>query len=454
VILIFVMMLLLLTPVSAPCEPPVQAPAGLLTLEQALDMALRNNRNLANQAMETDKSINQLKQQKTYYLPQFKVDVLGSYYLTENKFEFNEGMFGEIPTPSGPIPIPPQDITTEPSKSREYVNIMTHVVQPLSQIYKISLGVKQARLATEVNRMQMKQQQQGVVNSVKHAYYSILQTQASLKTAEEEIAFNRQLSLLVERELQQKTALKSDLLNVQSQLANAEYQKLKLVHELASQKEKLNNLMGRDIQTPFHVTLPHFSKPQSRDTAETQATALRRNPEIQEAELSILQAKQDIKLSRAEYIPDLSLAFHFISSVNYPFIPSEMASLGLLFQWDVFEWGRKSKEVQLKKVALAQANNKLNESRASVMMGVNDAIRGLLEAEALVRVNRLAEKAARETVRITMNKYKEKEVLLKDVLQAQTDLAQATQQSQQALLGVWTARADLEKAVGETGNAN
>jgi outer membrane protein TolC len=40
-------------------------------------------------------------------------------------------------------------------------------------------------------------------------------------------------------------------------------------------------------------------------------------------------------------------------------------------------------------------------------------------------------------------------VLLKDVLEIQTSLADANHRYQAALLAYWTARADFEKALGE-----
>jgi outer membrane protein TolC len=41
-------------------------------------------------------------------------------------------------------------------------------------------------------------------------------------------------------------------------------------------------------------------------------------------------------------------------------------------------------------------------------------------------------------------------VLFRDVLQAQATVAETTHQYQQALLAFWTARAEFEKALGET----
>jgi len=52
-------------------------------------------------------------------------------------------------------------------------------------------------------------------------------------------------------------------------------------------------------------------------------------------------------------------------------------------------------------------------------------------------------------VTVMSNRYRVQASLLKDVLQAQTSLADANFQYQKALLGFWTAKAEFEKATGE-----
>jgi len=80
---------------------------------------------------------------------------------------------------------------------------------------------------------------------------------------------------------------------------------------------------------------------------------------------------------------------------------------------------------------------------------VNSKYRKLQESCQLVRVARLAQTAARANVQMVAYKYRLEAVLLKDVLHAQTSLADADSDYQNALLSFWTAKADFEKALGE-----
>ena len=56
--------------------------------------------------------------------------------------------------------------------------------------------------------------------------------------------------------------------------------------------------------------------------------------------------------------------------------------------------------------------------------------------------------ARRELLRVTQNRYGQRDVLLSDVLKAQSGLVEADNRFTQALLDLATAQADFEKALG------
>jgi outer membrane protein TolC len=130
-------------------------------------------------------------------------------------------------------------------------------------------------------------------------------------------------------------------------------------------------------------------------------------------------------------------------------MPNNMMAAGLLFTWDVFDWGRKNRELSEKSKTIEQAQNGVKETEALVLMDVNNQFRKLAEARADMKVSHQALETAKENLRTTMNKYAEKTLLLKDVLEAQANLADVNRQYDKSLLNLWTARADFEKALGE-----
>jgi len=126
-----------------------------------------------------------------------------------------------------------------------------------------------------------------------------------------------------------------------------------------------------------------------------------------------------------------------------------MLTLGVLLKWDIYDWGRKKYELTQKIKTRQQADEALRETEAQVLRDVGDKYRRLRQARAQLDVSRLAETAAREKLRVARDCYTQQTALLKDVLQAQAVASDATRQYHQAVLTIWSARADFEKALGE-----
>ena len=82
-------------------------------------------------------------------------------------------------------------------------------------------------------------------------------------------------------------------------------------------------------------------------------------------------------------------------------------------------------------------------------MDVNTQTRNLRAARDQLGVTRAAVDAARERARSTLDRYAQKAVLYSDVLSAQSALAQANTQNQEALSAYLTAVASLSRAIGE-----
>ena len=67
----------------------------------------------------------------------------------------------------------------------------------------------------------------------------------------------------------------------------------------------------------------------------------------------------------------------------------------------------------------------------------------------MLSASRASQESTREAVRLASVRYRMDAALLKDVLEAQADLASANDRTQKALVSYWSARAELEMAMGE-----
>jgi len=296
----------------------------------------------------------------------------------------------------------------------------------------------------------LRSQRHSVANDVKRAYYAIVQTQDALQTAEENIRLYRELDRVTGDYVAQQVALRSQGLDVKTRLAKAEYTLLTLGDQLATQKEQLNILLARDIRTQFRVRAVLEPAGFEADLAAARDRALSRRPEVKESRLKVKQAEIDRRIKKADYIPEVSLSLNYISPQNFgSIVPKSILSAGVTFSWEVFDWGKKRRELDEKSKSVEQAKAALTEAENAVLIDVNSAHRKLQETRAQLRIAALQQETARETLRVSTNRYRLQAALLSDVLQLQAALADANQQYNQAVVSYWTAKADFEKAIGE-----
>jgi len=198
----------------------------------------------------------------------------------------------------------------------------------------------------------------------------------------------------------------------------------------------------------LYVSHSTVGAPHLENALDVGGRALDERPEIRQARLKAKQASLDYRVQASKFIPDVSFAFNYVSTFNVEFLPRNVASVGVLVNWEPFDWGRKRRELAEKALAIQQADYSVREAEQSVLVDVNARLRKLQQARAFVEVTRLAQETEEEKLRVVMNQYPLKAALLKDVLQEHAALADANNQYQQALLTFWIAKADFERALG------
>ena len=88
------------------------------------------------------------------------------------------------------------------------------------------------------------------------------------------------------------------------------------------------------------------------------------------------------------------------------------------------------------------------DTQQKVLLEVEDKFRKLGEARILLEAQTDERQAQKVRLREVSDRYTQKVSLLSDLLQQTAAVTQAEAQYQEALTGFWTARAELERAIG------
>jgi outer membrane protein TolC len=426
--------------------PAQESSTPVLTLEEAVQQAVASNSALKIASLETLRATDDLAAAKTRRFANTQVIAFGAQLLTKPSVTFEQGSLGVYPS-VGPIPATNDkiDIARKP-----VAGVFASVLQPLSTQYRLHLQLTALKFGVEVTKQDQEKTRLEVIDRVRQAYYTVVEAQSAVDSLEASLPFYEETKRLAGENLRRETILESNLLGADAQLLKTQNQISDAKDQVAAASEKLNDLMGRDIHTAFRVTEIGAADSEVEALAALEERALKSQPSLKKADLQVQQAHYDARAKKAEYIPDVSLAFDYATTGNFsPALPSNITFAGLQLTWEPWDWGRRREEHAAKRLKEEQAKVAVSSTARAILIEVRTAWRQLENTRRALQLSDATERTARQTLKEVQEQFKREAALSSNLFSAQSDLASADSRQQQALAAFWQARADLKKAIGE-----
>src|SRR5579864_4174437 len=269
----------------------------LLTLDDAVSIALSNNRLVKNSVLEAQKFDFQVSTIRSRRLPHFQFSALGGELLQPFDFTFAKGAFGTYPS-TGPIPSTDAKVHT-PARLSAFLN--GSIDLPLTQQYKIGLGIRATQLGRDIAKEDVRAERQKIAAEVRSAYFELVAAQAAVDATREGVRTLEEAQRVTLRYVAEKTVLRGDELEVDARLTKAQYQLSVAENGLATQHEHLNQLLARDLATPFRVDFMPEEDTTTVTLEEARHQASQNRPEIHQAHLKEKEANYDRRIAKAEY---------------------------------------------------------------------------------------------------------------------------------------------------------
>jgi outer membrane protein TolC len=319
----------------------------------------------------------------------------------------------------------------EPFSTKDYYNYSFSVSQPLYRGRSLVTGVELGELDLELSKVSMAQTQNDIILAVHEAYYNLLKTRKF-----EEVARHS----LEERKAHLKDAQafyaaglipKNDMLQSEVQLAGAEIELLRSINLSIMALAQLNTLLRRPVETEIAVEDIFKYEPSDISWEQSFEQAKKYRPELRQSEIAIEQADKNIILTRAPYLPAVSLSANYLKqgddplAQDYPIGPSEVKTALATLEWRFWAWGQSKDEMAAARYNMKKAQESQTELLDNIILQVREAYVDTLEAEYNIGVTEKAIEQAEEDFRINQSRYKAQLGTTTDVLDAQTRLTRA-----------------------------
>ncbi|MDB5761666.1 MAG: efflux system, outer rane lipoprotein NodT family [Herminiimonas sp.] len=253
-------------------------------------------------------------------------------------------------------------------------------------------------------------------------YFSLRQTDAQQALLGSTIAGYRRTLQITQNRYAAGIAAKVDVLQAQTQLANAQAEEVGLARQRAQLEHAIAVLVG---QAPGDFSLA--SAPWKAAVPEVPvgvpSTLLQRRPDIASAERRVAVANEQIGIAQSAYYPSLSLnasTGSSASSVADLFgASSSFWSIGLSAAQAIFNAGATSARVSGAQAAHEQAVARYRQTVLTAFQDVEDQLAATRVLAQQLELRRQASQAADEAEAQVLNRYRAGQVSYTDVVTAQ-----------------------------------
>lgn len=415
---------------------------GRLSLQQAMDIALKEHPSLKQSREKVTAAKYQIGSARAAYLPQVT-------------YTYNVYWGNAFPATSGAVSGGPPGLGSSLGGATTdfYVNRFS-LSQLIYDFGKTPGQINQSRAAFHQTEEDYAGNRQQVVLDARTAYFGYLAAQRARKVTEETVRQNQELVKQAQGFYQVGLKAKIDVTKAEANLYNAEADLIKAKNAVDLAKVTLMTAMGlktfpyAGVEDVMEVT----PKPQS--LAELKAQALNRRPEIVRNRYQQDFDKAAIRVARAGWFPTVSsLAAYGWSAPDSPFGSTAFDNkswwVGAGVTLPLFDG-----LLTYNNVRTANANSRATLADAELLsQNINKEVEqrylDLTAAWELIRATKKALEAARENYRLAQGRYQVGVGSIIEVTDAQVQFFQADLKFVRALYDYRVAEAQLDKAIGK-----
>jgi outer membrane protein TolC len=424
-------------PAQEMASPVPSTPIGYrLTLDEAKQQALAQNRQLQLGRLNVDEKQTAISAAVTDYLPK----VLGS--ATFLHFNDNLGsvvasngrqLGGATIGPGGIIQIP---TVTIPGRSVA-ANVVNQnaafgalmVAQPITKLIGVSALVELARADEGIASAQLDKGTRDLLSGVTQAYYGLLAARRI------DAALTLQVQAVEPLVKAKPTAeLRLGLLEVRK--ARAETKK-----QIPELTELLNQLLGFPPGTGLELVEPGLPPVMVISADQAAEWALMNNPQVREAQQSITKACAGLKAAKMEYLPDVNVVAAYVGQNSADYIQRDFGFVGVTASYTFVDWGKRNRVTCQRETQIVMAHRNVDVIIESVQLETRKAFLAYEQAEEELQI-------ANETVAARQDAEGDAKTVA-EVMAAKAATAKAGLEQMQAELYFRLAHAKLLAIIGQ-----
>ena len=396
-----------------------------LNLDDAVHMAMENNRSIKKSVADVDSAYWQLRENRRNCGPTL------SWSATGNR------VGGKSYEQSG--------------YTRAFTNSVSLSI-PLYTGDKLEQNIKSAQSSLDAANLSLEAEKQTIRNTVTSDYFTILKYRSQIEVDQDSVA-NLQAHLdNVNAQFRAGTIAKADILSSEVSLADKQQSLVTAQNNYQVAIATLNNDIGLETGTETIIKDDLKYTPYQLNLSECEQYALNYRPDILQKSYEAKEYDAAKESAKSGGRPQVTASANRSFGGDNPFgtnhNSSDYWSVGVSASWDVFDNGVTKAQVLQKEAKVNKAKEAYEAQKESAMLEVRTAYLDLIAAEKNIHTSQMSVGKAQEDYRIEQEKYSAGVGTNLDVLDAEKKLSSAKGDYVTALYTYNASKTALDKAMG------
>ncbi|MDW8108595.1 MAG: TolC family protein [Candidatus Kryptonium sp.] len=421
------------------------AQSKILTIDDAIKIALENNNQVKIARLELVKSDEKLVEARSALIPQISASGSYSRYLKKPVlFLPPDSPFGRLT--GGVIEI---------GFDNSYIGSL-NLQMPIFS-WAVYASIKTANKGRMIAEQTYKSAYLKTISDVKKAFYAVLLAKEALKITQMRIELAEDNLKNVEKMYRQGVASEYDYINAQVQYQNLQPLLIQSENNLELAKNALKLVIGIDVKEDIDV-MGELKADNFEDIDYTQLfkDLIENNPELKQVEYQVDLSKDIVSLELSGHLPSLFFIgnFQYQAQANdfnfnrYRWIRTTF--VGLQIQIPIFRGFGTQARIGQAKTSLQQSMERLIFTKQALENELKNTIYKIEQSKKRIEAQRKAVELAELGYRIARKRFESGAGTQLEVSNAEVNLAQARLNYQQAIYDYLTALSDLERLTGKT----
>ena len=428
----------------------------LLTLDQCRQLALDNNKRMAAANKQTQAAHYTMQSYKGNFFPNFTASGTGLYSTANGTFSLPGGNLPTLMPDANGQPIPNGGFAYFPGIDLNY-KVRTvwmggvQVEQPIFMGGKILAAYKMATLGKQMAQLNENLTATEVILETDQAYALMVKAQEMNKVAESYHAVLQELMKNVQSAYKHGLKSKNDVLKVQVKLNESELAIRKAENALRLANMNLCHLIGKPLIETLQIS---DDFPVIEQALQTQVNDITARPEYHLLDKQVALAKQQVKLSRSELLPQVGIRgsydyVHGLKVNEQRLFDNGAFSVMLNVTIPLFHFGERINKVRASKAQLEQVRMEQADLNEKMYLELTQAANNLDEAKLQTALADRSLEQADENRQISKGEYDAGLEPLSDHLEAQALWQQAYETKVDAHFQLYLSYVKYLKAAGK-----